>query len=560
VSREHNRIVSDDENTKQWFGMFTAEQFYTVHQQMSHIEPKLDRFYPSELRPIKGLLFTYFLKDLSKALKSNEANFDLQDNELCYAIKTYLNKAFEFLGKSLFVDILYNDLKSEQYFEVYSEFNLKRLQSEIQALQNELFTVNNSFITNNVPLTNNSNSIQNTKRAPGSSKKPSMSNSLLMISQNLKEQEDKRLQQQFQFNLKRYLESYVVQQDKAIEAIIRLYGEYYNNLTKPLLDSKNLAERKLKRTELKLNNLKKSVKYLNDESTVNNLNQLKESGVLLKNEIYEYSNHIDFLYIEYKEALVQLYSKLVQKLDDEKQKLIIPKFLLSSSIFDILTKERRKKFDLEINNKRIQMYQLELKMLERKRDALRASENLHANSSTTNTNELLIQIIKLKLKLYGEEESVLKRKLNDLKCDKIDQSTRRDVAEFETTVLVDELKPYFSNQFDMLLNRNLIEEKIQNEYVENESIDSDDEANFHDAIEDPEVLLEINACDNDANRNSPEVISLKKQILNISSKKSSLRLNLVKFKFNVVLIFFNFILISLYFKPKEQVVGFGSTG
>lgn len=534
MSREHNRVVSDDENTKQWFGIFTAEQFYTVHQQMSHIEPQLDRFYPAKLRPIKGLLFTYFLKDLSKALKNNKSDSDLQDNELCYAIKTYLNKAFEFLGKSLFVDILYNDVKSEQYFEVYSEFNLKRLQSEIEALKNELLTVNNSFITMCNP-TNNPNVANNTKRAAGSSKKLPMSNSLLMISQNLKEQEEKRLQQQFQFNLKRYLETYIVQQDKIIESIIRLYGEYYNNLTKPLLDSKQLAERKLKRTELKLNNLKKSIKYLNDESTVNNLNQLNESVLLLKREIYDYSNHVDFLYIEYKEALVQLYSKLIQKLDDEKQKLIIPKFQLSSNIFDILTQARREKFNLEINSKRIQMYQIELKMLERKRDALRTSENLQANSSTTNANELLIKIIKLKLKLYGEEESLLKRKLNDLKHDKIGQSIRHDVEEFEATVLVDELKPYFSKQFDSLLNRNLIEEKIKNEYVENEPFDSDDEANFHDAIEDPEVLLEINACDNDANRNSPEVISLKKQILNISSKKSSLRLNLVNFHFSFII-------------------------
>jgi hypothetical protein len=95
---------------------------------------------------------------------------------------------------------------------------------------------------------------------------------------------------------------------------------------------------------------------------------------------------------------------------------------------------------------------------------------------------------------------------------------------------------------------NLIEEKIQNEYVENESVDSDDEANFHDTIEDPEVLMEINASDNDSNRNSPEIISLKKQILNISSKKSSLRLNLVNFDFLLISSSFLFIFIIIDFK------------
>ncbi len=128
------------------YGIYSAEELYLINQQMSHIEPMLDELYPKQLRPIKGLLYTYFSNKLAKANRSQE--LDLQDNELCRSIIVYLNKAFQALGKNLYVDILFNDINSDQYFEIYSEFNLKRLQLQIEDMKMKLFPVQHLTTTN----------------------------------------------------------------------------------------------------------------------------------------------------------------------------------------------------------------------------------------------------------------------------------------------------------------------------------------------------------------------------------------------------------------------------
>jgi len=134
VSREHNRLVTDDlNNNKQWCGIFSPKDLYRVHQQMSLIEPTLDTLFPNQLRPIKGLLSTYFTQELP-----NDPDLDLQDNDLCRDIIAYLHHAFNSLGKKLYIDILYNDISSDQYFDIYSELNLNRLLMNINELKVQL--------------------------------------------------------------------------------------------------------------------------------------------------------------------------------------------------------------------------------------------------------------------------------------------------------------------------------------------------------------------------------------------------------------------------------------
>jgi len=134
VAREHSRLVTDDAtNNEQWCGIFSPADLYRVHLQMALIEPSLDGLFPNQLRPIKGLLSTYFARPLPAP-----ADRDLHDNHLCRDIIAYLHHAFTSLGKKLYIDILFNDISSDQYFQIYSEFNLNRLLARITELRAQL--------------------------------------------------------------------------------------------------------------------------------------------------------------------------------------------------------------------------------------------------------------------------------------------------------------------------------------------------------------------------------------------------------------------------------------
>lgn len=95
---------------------------------MCQIDSQLDGQAPEAVQPIKGSLYTYFLTDFRPYIAPD---IDHQDNRLCRELALYLDKAFDALGKNLFVDILFNDINAENYFEVYSEFSLGRIQENI---------------------------------------------------------------------------------------------------------------------------------------------------------------------------------------------------------------------------------------------------------------------------------------------------------------------------------------------------------------------------------------------------------------------------------------------
>lgn len=329
-------MVTDDEFTKQWYGLYTAKQFYSIHRQISQIDPSLDDFYPDKLRPIKGLIFTYFLNDLSKAIDnntnsacksvSNGSENDLQDNDLCNSIENYLKRVYASLGKSLFVDILFNDLNSDHYFEVYSEFNLKRLQNQIDEIKSKLLGSSNRDQLINIRLF-----IIN-----GAQSKTNSRNSAIKLTDQLF---DEQLEKQIKVYLRRILEEYITE-DNLIEDLRRFYAEYYNNLLKPLIDSNELAKSKLVKYENKYINQEKSNKYLNDQSAIDALNQIKQQIEDAKFEIFDYLNNIDLLYIEHKQKLIDVCVSVIDKMKNDRAKFVIPRNKTPEIIYDIMTKAR----------------------------------------------------------------------------------------------------------------------------------------------------------------------------------------------------------------------------
>lgn len=128
VSREHNRLATDNENNKQWFGIYSAEEFYSAHLKLCQIDSRLEDLVPFQVRPVKGYLYYYHLASFRDSI---ESECDLQENGLCRELTVYLNQAFEAVGRNLFIDILFNDINPDNYFEVYSEFSLSRILGHI---------------------------------------------------------------------------------------------------------------------------------------------------------------------------------------------------------------------------------------------------------------------------------------------------------------------------------------------------------------------------------------------------------------------------------------------
>lgn len=100
---------------------------------------------------------------------------------------------------------------------------------------------------------------------------------------------------------------------------------------------------------------------------------------------------------------------------------------------------------------------------------------------------------------------------------------------FDPTDLIQELGKDFLNElrdtYGIDTSFTIDSEITNNQHDESQDTDSDDESNFFDTFEDPESLLEAETKVKQVKIN--EINSLKKKILAIGSKKSSLRLSLV---------------------------------
>jgi hypothetical protein len=523
---------------------------------MLQLDQSLDTSYPNKLRPIKGYLFTYFLSDLTKAIdpnnlanyvhdlnyesesiKSKPTSLDLQDNDLCESICTYLNRAYKSLGQSLYVDILFNDINSDHYFEVYSEFNLRRLLGQVDKLKNELFAVNPNFLTTKTSSTNPKISAQICK--PYLMSKSTFNKSSLLASQIfLKEQQDLFEQQLFQFNMKRLLEAYQ-KEELILDSLLKMYAEYYNNLTRPLNDSKELVSEKLAKYETKLKSQEKSMLHLTGQahqSAQNSISQLKLQIEAFKSELNGLLDNIDLNFVDYKQNLVDLYAKLGEKISQDKKK-IVPACneTTLSLVFDVITEDRRDLYKKECEEKRFQMLNIQLKMLERNK----------ANSREGHTKK----VVAIKLALHSLEETMLKKEMNKLKqsieTNYLERSIQRAIKEFESSLEV-ELKEFYKKCFgEYMQKRDLVfndeesedskrcfviaenEEDFIEDIIEEEEEDEYDDSKFQDAVEDPAML--IDQMDDQRRATLAEIAALKKRLLALGSKKSSLRLLQVNF-------------------------------
>ena len=144
VSREHNRIVTDDIDTKQWFALFNAEQFYNqIHLQVISLNPELDIYLPFDLRPQAASSSSSLFLSFSKSF-TFKSELDVEINK---KIEDYLYKVFYTIGKQLFIEIVFNeqehqekssDLSESVYFESFHEFNAKGVDLNVDKIKKNL--------------------------------------------------------------------------------------------------------------------------------------------------------------------------------------------------------------------------------------------------------------------------------------------------------------------------------------------------------------------------------------------------------------------------------------
>ena len=296
-----------------------------------------------ELRPIKGILTTYFANKLNYRKKTDKDLFedDLQDNELCKSFVIYLNRAFSSLGKRLYIDILFNDINVEQYFEIYSEFNLKRIQSQINKVKMQLFPAKPPASAHPATHSNNNSSKQLTNV------KQTMNTSLheLIKKQNeeIEQQQKLLLKQQLFSTLKHIINAYS-NDDNHGENLINLYAEYYRNVLKPFEDKLRLVQDNLLKFQTKLTNQERSSRSFSSQSTVNALVELRSNVSCISQEIYELKNKIDSVNVEYNQNLIDFNGKLLNKLKADREKFLQPTLNLNlTALFDVFTKKRKEK-------------------------------------------------------------------------------------------------------------------------------------------------------------------------------------------------------------------------
>ncbi|RNA29448.1 hypothetical protein BpHYR1_004927 [Brachionus plicatilis] len=177
----------------------------------------------------------------------------------------------------------------------------------------------------------------------------------------------------------------------------------------------------------------------------------------------------------------------------------------------------------EISEKRVQILKIQLGLMEKKVESL-----VDNQKNSSQTRDLKIKIIKQKLKIYNEEEYMLKKSLNEIKNEN-NNSVSSDVYNLAKNLgqqYLDEL----NEKFKIDTNIFLIEKKEELDCLV-ESSESDDDylsedTKFFDAYETPDKLNE--EANKEKNQRVRKINEIKQKILNIGSKKSCLRLALKK--------------------------------
>ena len=262
---------------------------------------------------------------------------DLQDNDLCNSIQNFLNKSNEFLGTKLYTDILYFDLNSDQYFEIYYDFNLKRILNEIDNIKLQLF-----------PATKSPSNPQVNQKAKNAPKRqttlisPSVSSLIKKQQEEQEEQHKFLLKQQMLFNLKHLINTYT-KNEELIDRVIQLYEEYYENMMNPLKELNELTTNELKRFEMKLVNQEKSSKLLASKQNADAILELKNKVKQAKTDINGLTGNMEQINAEHLLKVVQFYENILTRMKKDRDKLSQQANLSFNlnEMFDILTKKRR---------------------------------------------------------------------------------------------------------------------------------------------------------------------------------------------------------------------------
>lgn len=180
------------------------------------------------------------------------------------------------------------------------------------------------------------------------------------------------------------------------------------------------------------------------------------------------------------------------------------------------------------------MLNLQLKiLLESEPETLNTTQQQEESAKKQQPNHQ-IKLIRLKLEINNEEEAVQKRLLQTLKQSftqiRPDSSVLEAASEFGDEFIT-ELKIVYKVDLDDYLKTEVAASEAANlgdfDAVEkDDDEDDDDESNFFDAYEDTESIREAEA--KARNIELEKINEVKKKILAIGSKKSALRLSLVK--------------------------------
>ena len=326
--------MTDDEATKQWCGVYTVEELHVINEQMRNMCPSLNDLYPCQLRPVKGICSTYF----AVKIENLAAAADLQDNELCKSIGFYLDQAYAALGKNLFVDILFNDVRSDTYFEVYSDFNLSRISGQIDLIKSQLFPT---------AQTNSGLDSANKRNCPAKKKSTQTALTDLLDQQNKEHEEQTRqlTKQRLLNNVVHLINNYRNHEDKLIENMLALHAEYYKSLFKPLVESRELAKCNLCKYDKKLQGQLKTNTILAEHTEPEALDLLNKLVSTNKQEIYELSNRIDSLHIEYNQKIIELNRLIKKKMQSDKLKFVDENLNIDlTNLVALLTRSRLMKY------------------------------------------------------------------------------------------------------------------------------------------------------------------------------------------------------------------------
>jgi hypothetical protein len=181
------------------------------------------------------------------------------------------------------------------------------------------------------------------------------------------------------------------------------------------------------------------------------------------------------------------------------------------------------------------MLNLQLKiLLESEPETLNTTQQQQEESAKKQQSNHQIKLIRLKLEINSEEEAVQKRLLQTLKQSltqiRPDSGVLEAASEFGDEFIT-ELKLVYKVDLNDYLKTEFAASEAANlgdfDAVEkDDDDDDDDESNFFDAYEDTESIREAEA--KARNIELEKINEVKKKILAIGSKKSALRLSLVK--------------------------------